>query len=261
MLDGRTLVNETARAIGFLSRIPVSARYFENHDGSLSRTVMAFPLAGFVISLPAALLLTLLTLVGAPPFVTVLTALTLQILVTGALHEDGLCDTADGLGGGRDRDRALAIMKDSRIGTYGALALILSVGLRAAALAGVVSTESPFAGAFAWLTAAALSRAVMVWHWSALPPAKADGVATSVGTPDGAALRIALVSALALTALLGLFARPLGAVIGALVATGLLTVGFTRFVKSKIGGHTGDTIGASQQVAEVGFLLALAILL
>ncbi len=61
--------------------------------------------------------------------------------------------------------------------------------------------------------------------------------------------------------MLGLFARPLGTVIGALVATGLLTVGFTRFVKSKIGGHTGDTIGASQQVAEVGFLLALAILL
>jgi adenosylcobinamide-GDP ribazoletransferase len=261
MRDGRDLVNETARAIAFLSRIPVANRYFENHDGSLSRTVAAFPLAGLLITLPAALLLCLLALVEAPPFVAVLSALALQMLVTGALHEDGLTDTADGLGGGRDRDRALAIMKDSRIGTYGALALILSVGLRAAAIAALVPAWPALTVALAWLAAAALSRAAMVWHWSALPPAKADGVAASVGQPDAGATRVALACGLAAPVALGLIALPLWPTIGALLVAGLQTSGFTAFVRSKIQGHTGDTIGASQQVAEIGFLLSLAILL
>jgi adenosylcobinamide-GDP ribazoletransferase len=261
MRDGRDLMTETARAIAFLSRIPVPNLFFENHDGSLSKTIAAFPLAGLLITLPAAVLLGLLAAIEAPPFVAVLTALALQMLVTGALHEDGLTDTADGLGGGRDRERALAIMKDSRIGTYGALALILSVGLRAASIATLVSVLPPFAAALGWLAAAALSRAAMVWHWSALPPAKADGVAASVGQPDPGATRVAFACGLAVPIVLGLIALPLWPTIGALLVAGLLTSGFTAFVRSKIQGHTGDTIGASQQIAEIGFLVSLAILL
>lgn len=261
MRNGRDLVNETARAIAFLSRIPVPDRYFENHDGSLSQTVGAFPLAGLLITLPAAVLLALLAVVGAPPLVAVLTALVLQMLVTGALHEDGLTDTADGLGGGRDRERALAIMKDSRIGTYGALALILSVGLRAASIAALVTALPPFAAALGWLAAAALSRAAMVWHWSSLPAAKSDGVAASVGLPEKAATRIALASGIAAPVLLGFLVLPLGAALASLIAAGLLTSGFTTVVRSRINGHTGDTIGASQQIAEIGFLVSLAILL
>jgi adenosylcobinamide-GDP ribazoletransferase len=261
MRDGRDLVNETARAIAFLSRLPVPDRYFQNHDGSLSKTVAAFPLAGLLITLPAAVLLALLAAIGAPPFVAALTALCLQMLITGALHEDGLSDTADGLGGGRDRERALAIMKDSRIGTYGALALILSVSLRATAIAALVPAWPPLAIALSWLAAAAFSRAAMVWHWTSLPPAKADGVAAAVGQPERSAVRIALTCGLLAPVLLGVFVVPLGTSLAALAIAGLMTSGFTSFVRSKIQGHTGDTIGASQQVAEIGFLLSLAILL
>jgi adenosylcobinamide-GDP ribazoletransferase len=259
MRDGRDFINETARAIAFLSRIPVPNHFFEGHDGSLSRTVGAFPLAGLLITLPAAILLGLLAAIEAPPFVAVLLALALQMLLTGALHEDGLTDAADGLGGGRDRERVLAIMKDSRIGTYGALALILSIGLRAASLAALLPVLPPLSCALAWLAAAALSRAAMVWHWSMLPAAKSDGVAASVGMPETSSTRLALATGLAVPVVLGLFVLPLGATLAALIAGGLLLSGFTAYVRSRINGHTGDTIGASQQIVEIGFLVSLAI--
>ena len=126
----------------------------------------------------------------------------------GALHEDGLSDTADGLGGGRSREKALAIMKDSRIGTYGALALILSIALRAASLAILVETLSAWSSALAFLAAAIFSRTLMVWHWSSLPSARTDGVAASAGTPDADATRVALLLGTGLTAVLGLVALP-----------------------------------------------------
>ncbi|MDH4438899.1 MAG: adenosylcobinamide-GDP ribazoletransferase [Rhizobium sp.] len=261
MRDRHDLVIDTARAMAFLSRLPVPDRFFEGHDGNLSKTVAVFPLAGLLIALPSAALLGLLVVIGAPPMIAALTALALQILLTGALHEDGLSDTADGLGGGRDRERALAIMKDSRIGTYGALALILSVGLRVSCVAALATVISPLAIALIWLAAAAFSRAAMVWHWSALPPAKADGVAAAAGLPDPGAARRAVAAGIAVPALLAFFVLPLWSTGLALVASCLLTAGFTRFVRSKISGHTGDTIGASQQIAEIGFLLSLAILL
>ncbi|MFN3636648.1 MAG: adenosylcobinamide-GDP ribazoletransferase, partial [Rhizobium rhizophilum] len=108
------LLTETARAISFLSRLPVPDRYFAGHDGSLRRTIAAFPLAGLVVALPAALVIGVLSAAGANAVLVALIAVTVQIMLTGALHEDGLSDTADGLGGGRSRDKALAIMKDSR---------------------------------------------------------------------------------------------------------------------------------------------------
>jgi adenosylcobinamide-GDP ribazoletransferase len=254
------LVTETARAVSFLSRFPVPDRYFTGHDGSLRRTVAAFPLAGLLIALPAALTTGLLSLSGAAPVLVALLALSLQVLLTGALHEDGLSDTADGLGGGRSREKALAIMKDSRIGTYGALALILSIALRAASLAILVETLSAWSSALAFLAAAIFSRTLMVWHWSSLPSARTDGVAASAGTPDADATRVALLLGTGLTAVLGLVALPFHAWFAAgVLAAGCVAL-FTRHVRRRLDGHTGDTIGASQQLCEIGFLLALAII-
>src|SRR5690606_24070433 len=119
-------------------------------------------------------------------------ALALQAFLTGALHEDGLSDTADGVGGGRDRESALRIMKDSRIGTYGAVALVLSFALRGAALAAIAGSVTPTVAGLALLGVAALNRAAMVWHWSQLPPARADGVAASAGEPEEPATTLAL---------------------------------------------------------------------
>jgi len=256
----QNLVEETARAISFLSRLPVADRFFAGHDGSLRRTVAAFPLAGFVIALPAALILVILSVSGADPVLVALLVITLQIMLTGALHEDGLSDTADGLGGGRGREKALAIMKDSRIGTYGALALILTVAIRVATVAILIGEMPPLAAGLSWLAAAVLSRTLMVWHWSSLPAARPDGVASAAGKPDPDATRTAFTLGATLTAVLCLSALPVhAALLGAVFGTGIVAA-FTTHVRNRLDGHTGDTIGASQQLCEIAFLLTLAII-
>jgi len=254
------LVTETMRAISFLSRLPIPDRFFAGHDGSLSRTVAAFPLAGLVIAVPAAMILSLLSASGAEPVLVALIVIALQIMLTGALHEDGLSDTADGLGGGANREKALAIMKDSRIGTYGALALILSVALRVVSLAILIETLPPIAVGLSWLATAALSRSLMVWHWSSLPAARAGGVAAAAGAPDGAAARMAYLIGSLATAFFGLLALPFHAWFAASLSALAAVALFTGQCRKRIEGHTGDTIGASQQLSEIGFLLALAMI-
>ena len=254
------LLTETARAVSFLSRLPVPDRYFAGHDGSLSQTVAAFPLAGLVIALPAAVVIGMLSAAGAEAVLVAFSAVTVQIMVTGALHEDGLSDTADGLGGGGSRDKAMSIMKDSRIGTYGALALILSVAVRIASLTILLEALPPLAAVLSWLAAAVLSRTLLVWHWSSLPSARTDGVAASAGTPDTEATRTAYALGVAVTVALCIFALPFHGWFLA-CAFGLAAVFvFTRHCRERLEGHTGDTIGASQQLCEIAFLLTLAII-
>lgn len=254
-------IDDIARSVAFLSRVHVPQRHFIGHDGRLSRAVMAFPVAGVLIVLPSAALAAVLSAVHAPPLLLAFAVLGLQVLVTGALHEDGLSDSADGIGGGRDRESALAIMKDSRAGSYGVVALVLSFGIRSAAIAALAPILTPAGLAMALLAAAAASRTAMVWHWSLLPPARRDGVAASVGEPDRAATIVALASGLLIAALLLLphagplaLALPLALAVAAILA-------FNRIALRKIGGHTGDTIGATQQLAEMSVLFALALAL
>ncbi|WP_430251920.1 adenosylcobinamide-GDP ribazoletransferase [Neorhizobium sp. DAR64860/K0K1] len=261
MLYANHFVADLARSVGFLSRLPVPDRFFAGYDGTVSRAVRAFPVAGLLIAfLPALLLLSLCSIqsTAGDTLLPVLIALALITLLTGALHEDGLADAADGLGGGRDADHALLIMKDSRIGSYGVVALILSFGLRAAALAGIARL-SPEAAALALLASAAVSRALLVAHWRALPPARSNGVAAGAGMPDDNARNLALLigAASGLVMLIPGFGLP-----HALIALGLSAAaawGFTRYVAKKLGGHTGDTIGATQQLCEIALLSALAL--
>jgi adenosylcobinamide-GDP ribazoletransferase len=235
----------------------VPDRFFRGHDGTISRAVRAFPAAGLIIGALPALLLVLLADKG-DPLLASLIALALSSLMTGALHEDGLADATDGLGGGRDRDHALIIMKDSRIGSYGVVALILSFGLRAAALAALARYDAGLA-ALSLLAAAAASRALMVAHWRALPPAREGGVASGAGMPEDGARNVALLTgAVAALILLAPVAGFWNALL-ALVVAGAAAFGFTRFVRRKLGGHTGDTIGATQQLSEIALLVALAL--
>ncbi|MCB1446713.1 MAG: adenosylcobinamide-GDP ribazoletransferase [Rhizobiaceae bacterium] len=251
--------DDVVRSVGFLSRIPMPGRFFAGHDGSLSRAVRAFPVAGLLIALPPSALLALLLACRTDPLLAALLALALQTMLTGALHEDGLSDTADGIGGGRDREAILRIMKDSRIGSYGAVALILSFAIRASALAAVADETTPAASAATLLGTAAASRAAMVWHWSLLPPARAGGVAASAGLPDGGATALAL----ALGGLVGLLllmpAASFLPAVAVLAISAATAWGFTRHVSARIGGHTGDTIGATQQLTEIMSLSALAV--
>lgn len=252
---------DTARAVAFLSRIPMPAFVFAGDDGKLGRTARAFPLAGLLISVvPAAIFLMMLGL-RADRLMSALVTIAALAVITGALHEDGLADSADGIGGGRDRDHALVIMKDSRIGSYGALALILSVALRAAALAAIAREVSSVQAALAIPVAACLGRSALVWHWYRLPPAKPDGLAASAGKPGEGVMHAAVVSGCFFAALIVWPVLGLLPLVCSLLASGISVLAFTIYIRRKLNGHTGDTLGAAEQISEIAAFCALAMAL
>ena len=258
-LDLRDIFDDVARSVAFLSRIHVPQRHFVNYDGKLSRAVRAFPIAGVLVTLPAAAVFSLFLAFHADALLAAFAFLTLQTFVTGALHDDGLSDTADGLGGGKDRESALSIMRDSRIGSYGAVSLILAFGLRATALASLANHLMPSQAGIALLAVAALSRAALVWHWSMLPPARKDGVAASVGEPEANAAYLAYSTAIIFAIILLWSFASIWSLIVCAVAISISVYGFSGLVRRKIGGHTGDTLGASLIIAEIAALVALAV--
>lgn len=253
------IIADTARAVSFLSRLPVPDRFFDHRETVVADSARAYGIAGVVVAIPASLTLYVLLVLGLQPLLACALAVTCLVVTTGALHEDGLADCADGFWGGRDRDAILVIMKDSTIGAYGALALVLIMVLRVSGLAAIAAGSSAFATALALLAVAAASRAGMVWHWHTLPAAKADGVAASAGRPDGDSMVFAVLSACGLVVVLGPASGGIAGVVTLLVLSAIVCTGFSSIARNKIGGHTGDTIGATQLVCEVAALLGLAL--
>jgi adenosylcobinamide-GDP ribazoletransferase len=254
-------LDDIARAAGFLSRLPMPARHFEGHDGTLTRASGMFPAAGLIIALCPGLAVLILSAFNANAALTAILALTILIGVTGALHEDGLADSADAFGARGGREQMLEIMKDSRIGTYGVLALMVSFALRALALTIIISVTGGWGAFLMLLAVAAASRAAMVWHWNALPPARHNGVAASVGAPDERARNLALLLGAIVFMLLVTPATDLMTAALGLALLAAATSQWTSIVRSRLNGHTGDTIGATQQIGETVCLTALALLL
>jgi adenosylcobinamide-GDP ribazoletransferase len=247
----RSLPADTLTALAFFSRIPVRPQPV---SFDLRRTSGAWPVAGFVLALAPAFLFLLARFFWIAPMVAAILALALMAFLTGGMHEDGLADTADGFGGGVKRDEKLDLMRDSRLGTYGALALLFAVLIKAGALGAIGA--SPWRGALAILCAAVVSRALALWHWSATMPARADGMAASAGRPDTESLAVAAIAGLVAGVLL-LLAFKLAALLALLLAAVAIRL-FTRLCEDQIGGHTGDTIGAAQQIGEAMLLAGLA---
>ena len=246
------------RAAAFLTRLPPVARAFEGGPHPLGKDVLAFPLVGLLAALPAAFLLAFLPEAGLSALVAAALAVAATILVTGALHEDGLGDVADGLFGHHGRERALAIMKDSRVGSYGALALILIVALRIALLAELLSLGST-AAALATLGAAAFSRGAMTLLWASLPSADPGGLADSVGQPPLAAGWRALWLGAAIFFLLSSLGIGLSHAVLSLSAGAAMLFAFRHWLRDRLGGQTGDTLGAAQQLTEIAALFALCL--
>jgi adenosylcobinamide-GDP ribazoletransferase len=238
---------DMAEALMLLTRLPVPVRLTRPRGASAS---WAWPLAGAAVASLAAAVGAAATATGLPPGLAAGLALAALVLLTGALHEDGLADTADGLWGGQTRDRRLEILRDSRIGTYGVVALVLVLGLRWQAL--VLLVADPCALATAMVAAAALSRAAMAGVAAALPHARADGLSVSTGRPRAGAVALgALLAAALAVGLVGV------AVVGAALAAALAAALIARLALARIGGQTGDILGASQQLAEIAVLIAL----
>lgn len=252
-----TLQRDVMRALGFLTRLPVAPKWFEGDDGKLSVTVRAFPIAAALAALPAVLALVLGTVLDLPVLLTATLAVASTIIAGGALHEDGLADCADGFFGGFDRERRLEIMKDSRIGTFGAMALIMAVLVRVIAVAAILQSGL-WGAAAAMIAAAAAGRTALVWHWTDLPGARTGGVADKAGQPAEDASVFALVTGIAIAAIFAILLRGVApAVLAAALAVGT-TITFRLLCMKKIGGHTGDTLGAAAILAELAFLAGLA---
>lgn len=255
----------TAICIRFYSRLPLPRLSGEADMHALPdfRLVpRALPLAAAVIAMPAALVMLAGGFAGINPYLAATLAITALALTTGAFHEDGLADAADGLFGGATPERRLEIMKDSRVGSYGVTALGLSLLLRVTALAAILQASGALAGAAAILIAAAWSRANGVHLLASEPPARLTGASAAVGQPNITTAWIALVLALVLGVAATLATDlPLKGLVLGFILAGLIVTGLARLSRRLIGGQTGDIVGAAQQVAEIAIYCGFAFVL
>jgi adenosylcobinamide-GDP ribazoletransferase len=226
-----------------LTRLPLSRRVANQPPFPIAQTVWAFPLVGAVVGALGAVAYAGSALAGVPPPIAAICALVAMVLVTGGLHEDGLADTADGFGGGATRERKLEIMRDSRIGSFGATALILSLAARGAAIA---SIAQPMLVASALVVAAAWSRVAMVVLMLTLGTARSDGLAAGLGDLGPGPAITAFAIALTLAGLLLPLRTALSAIIGALLTASAMA----WLARHQIRGYTGDVLGATLVVAE-----------
>ena len=240
---------ELALAVVFLTRLPLRLSGPPAEDAH-ARAMGWFPLVGAGVGLFGGAVYGLAALAHLPPLPAALLALGVMVWITGALHEDGAADVADGFGGGRDKARKLEIMRDSRVGSYGVLAITFSVAVRASALAAMAEPSLVIPGL---LASGALSRGGMAAMARLMDPARADGLAARQGRPGRGTVALALVLAAGLAvAALGWTAP------AAILAAALAALAVAWQARRQIGGHTGDVFGAAQQVAEAAVLLTLA---
>jgi adenosylcobinamide-GDP ribazoletransferase len=236
-------------ALAFLTRFPVRAEPLPGGP-SLVDAVDLFPLVGALVGACAALSFALASWAGLPSLPAAILALATLVLLTGALHEDGLADTADGFGGGATKEQKLAIMRDSRIGTFGVVALVFVLVGRLIAVAGF---WDPVKVAATLVAAGAMSRAAMVLAMTLLAPARSDGLGATVRGPRP--LRV--IAALLLAVLLTFALLPVQAAALAVAAALVATLALAWVSQRQIGGYTGDVLGAVQQLSETAFLFAL----
>jgi adenosylcobinamide-GDP ribazoletransferase len=255
----------TAICIRFYSRLPVPALPGERERHSLPdfrRVPRALPFAALIIALPAVLVLLGAGLAGVGAMLAAALAVTALTLTTGAFHEDGLADSADGLFGGQTPERRLEIMKDSRVGSYGAIAIGLALLLRVTALASILEAAGALAAAAALLAAAPWSRAEGLRLLATQATARSGGASASVGQPSrGTAwLALGLSGLIALCAALATGLPLAGLALGLLLAH-LAATGLARLSRRLIGGQTGDIVGAVQQLDEIAIYLGFALML
>lgn len=242
-------IDDLRLAAALLTRVPMPHPNVAAPVG-LARAQRAFPLIGALIGLFVGLVDLSLLAMGVPPLAAAALALGAGAALTGALHEDGLADVGDGFGGGCDRAAKLSIMRDSRLGTYGALVLLVGFSARLSALASL-----PSAAIVPGLVVAhALARAAIPVLAASMPFARDDGLGKSAGRPEMASAITAVIIAVVI-ALLCLSAKP---ALLAIVVTVAAAAAMAVLAWRQIGGVTGDVFGATEQVAETAVLIMLA---
>jgi adenosylcobinamide-GDP ribazoletransferase len=240
-------LDDLRTAAAFLTRVPVPQGAT---PPNFARAYRMFPIVGALIGGAVGLFYYSLRWTGVPDLAAVALALGASAMLTGALHEDGLADVADGFGGGGEPAAKLAIMRDSRIGTYGVLILLVSFVTKASALAAL-----PDGMVVQCLIAThALARGVLPAIAMSLPFARQDGLAASAGQPDLATAATAGAFAVMIAVLTLPWFTALYAALLALAAA----ISMAWLAQRQIGGQTGDVLGAAEQVAETAILVLLA---
>ena len=242
------MLDELHLALLFSTRLPLPPMD-KGMPGGLARAMRFFPIAGVVVGAIGAAVYALAHLL-LPPALAAVLALAASAWTTGCLHEDGLADLADGFGGGADKPRKLEIMRDSRIGTYGLVAVALALMLRAGALAAL---GSPWRVAGALIAAHALGRAAMPLVMQLMRPARSDGLGANAGQPERLDAAIAAAIALVIAGVV----LPIPAALLAVVAALLASAAVVGLALHHLGGHTGDVLGAVEQAAETFALLGV----
>jgi adenosylcobinamide-GDP ribazoletransferase len=246
----RRVVADLKIGLLFLTRLPLPhAATIGGAD--IARASWGLPVIGMLVGLLGAFVYWMAFRLALPSLVGAVLAIGATMGLTGCLHEDGLADTCDGFGGGGSPERKLEIMRDSRIGTYGACALGMSLLLRVGALA---SLAGPGQVALALVAAHAGARAVLPPFLALVPAARPDGLAADAGRPSPTNVMVA--AALGVVLLLGSLgaAGSLFAILWLLIALG----GMRWLCLRQIGGQTGDTAGALEQIGEIAVLLTAA---
>jgi len=265
----QTIWLATLSSVQFLSRLPIHKLIQLDETPDFKTSSHTYGLAGLLIALPAALVLALALFAGLSPLVSAVLCITTNIIITGALHEDGLADVTDGFWGGHTKERKLEIMRDSAIGTYGVLGLVISVALRVALLSMLINAMGMIACIMV-VAVGSLSRFAMLWPWSTLPQARIDtpntkkaakeaqSLAAKYGAPDSTEFNRAILFVIPALVLIAVTLPPLTTICAIVIAV-LFVLALSALSSRHIGGHTGDTLGATQQICEIGLYLGASI--
>lgn len=258
---GHRVLCDASTALRFFSILPLPQLPWERQTAELailSLKPSAVAIAGALIGAIGAIVLMMAAALGLPPLLTASLAIAALVLATGAMHEDGLADSADGLGGGRTQERRLEIMRDSRSGAFGVVAIGLSLLIRVAALATLVEALAPAGAALVLIVVAVASRVASLMPMWLLSPARRDGLGTAASPPSTREMTIgALVTLVLGFAVLWPTQLPAIAVPAALISGLVAAWIMSRIAQRRIGGHTGDIAGAAQQLAEMATMIAL----
>ena len=239
---------ELAAAFALLTRLPVHRLWLPRLTVP-AEAVWAYPIVGAAVGAIGGAVYWIAHSLSCPPALAALCALVAMILATGALHEDGLADFADGLAGD-SKERSLSIMRDHEIGTYGVIALLMSLAMRATAITLIAEPRAVMA---ALIAADAASRLSAVLIMVALPPARSDGMSASVGSPTAGLAAIAL----GVTFVIAWLLLPFGVALLLIVSAGVSAIVLGRVARTRLGGQTGDVLGASSQICECLALIVL----
>lgn len=249
-----SVLSDFWRAMALLSRVPLPP-VGDFRAALIARSVWCWPLVGLVLAGLALLPAMLVDFLTGNPLVYAIFAIAAMVLLSGAMHEDGIADCADGFGGGMDRDRKLEIMRDSTVGTYAVVMLILTMGLR---LVLITAAADIGQAGILFLIMAVISRAAMPVVMRILPPARDNGLGKGAGRPGWLPVLVGFAIASAIVLVLGGIGAMFAVIVGVMIA--ILIVAMVA--RSQIGGQTGDVLGATQICAElfagIGFIAVMA---